>query len=227
MAAKNLLGLPWRVAFALQADGWILRNAIVWHKPNAMPESVRDRLNCRYELVFLLVKSRPTGSTSTPSASRTQHRPSGPHAGGRHPATASARHRRCTTGRSAEVRPARRRGRRRAQRYGTGRQPRATPERPQPRRRVVHPHPPLRRPALRRVPRSSCPLGASRPAASPAAPCSDMFTRHRHHRPGRPPPRPALHRHRASPAFAALAAERLARPASPTERRRLVTSHAR
>ncbi|HEX3962063.1 MAG TPA: site-specific DNA-methyltransferase [Trebonia sp.] len=54
--AKNLLGLPWRVAFALQDDGWILRNAIIWHKPNAMPESVRDRLNCRYELLFLLVK---------------------------------------------------------------------------------------------------------------------------------------------------------------------------
>ena len=58
MEAKNLLGLPWRVALALQDDGWIIRNAIVWHKPNAMPESVRDRLNCRYELVFLLVKSR-------------------------------------------------------------------------------------------------------------------------------------------------------------------------
>ncbi len=53
---KNLLGLPWRVAFALQQDGWIIRNAIVWHKPNAMPESVRDRLNCRHELIFLLVK---------------------------------------------------------------------------------------------------------------------------------------------------------------------------
>ena len=58
MAAKNLLGLPWRVALALQDDGWTIRNAIVWHKPNAMPESVRDRLNCRYELLFLLVKSR-------------------------------------------------------------------------------------------------------------------------------------------------------------------------
>ena len=56
-SAKNLLGLPWRVAFALQDDGWILRNAIVWHKPNAMPESVRDRLNCRHELLFLLAKS--------------------------------------------------------------------------------------------------------------------------------------------------------------------------
>jgi DNA modification methylase len=57
MAAKNLLGLPWRTALALQDDGWILRNAIVWHKPNAMPESVRDRLNCRHEMIFLLVKS--------------------------------------------------------------------------------------------------------------------------------------------------------------------------
>jgi|SRR5450755_467660 DNA modification methylase len=56
MATKNLLGLPWRVALALQDDGWILRNAIVWHKPNAMPESVRDRMNCRHELIFLLVK---------------------------------------------------------------------------------------------------------------------------------------------------------------------------
>lgn len=56
MHAKNLLGLPWRVAFALQDDGWILRNAIIWHKPNAMPESVRDRLSCRHELVFLFAK---------------------------------------------------------------------------------------------------------------------------------------------------------------------------
>lgn len=53
---KSLLGMPWRVAFALQDDGWILRNAIVWHKPNAMPESVTDRLSSRYELVFLLTK---------------------------------------------------------------------------------------------------------------------------------------------------------------------------
>ncbi len=50
---KNLWGMPWRVAFALQADGWILRNAIVWHKPNAMPEPVRDRLSTRYEMLFL------------------------------------------------------------------------------------------------------------------------------------------------------------------------------
>lgn len=55
---KNLVGIPWRVAFALQRDGWILRNAIVWHKPNAMPESVRDRLSNRYELLFLLTKQQ-------------------------------------------------------------------------------------------------------------------------------------------------------------------------
>lgn len=54
---KDLLGIPWRVAFALQDDGWILRNDIIWHKPNAMPESVRDRLSSRYEHVFLLSKS--------------------------------------------------------------------------------------------------------------------------------------------------------------------------
>ncbi|MEU5859753.1 site-specific DNA-methyltransferase [Nonomuraea sp. NPDC047529] len=61
VAPKNLLGMPWRVAFALQGDGWILRNAIVWHKPNAMPQSVRDRLSNRYELIFLLVKQRHYG----------------------------------------------------------------------------------------------------------------------------------------------------------------------
>lgn len=58
VAPKNLLGMPWRIAFALQDDGWILRNAIVWHKPNAMPESVADRLAQRYEMVFLFSKSR-------------------------------------------------------------------------------------------------------------------------------------------------------------------------
>lgn len=57
MPPKNLLGIPWRTALALQADGWILRNAIVWHKPNAMPETVTDRLAQRYETVFLLTKS--------------------------------------------------------------------------------------------------------------------------------------------------------------------------
>jgi site-specific DNA-methyltransferase (cytosine-N4-specific) len=54
---KNLLGIPWRVAFALQDDGWILRHRIVWHKPNAMPESVTDRLSSKCEEVFLLTRS--------------------------------------------------------------------------------------------------------------------------------------------------------------------------
>lgn len=56
--AKNLFGMPWRVAFALQDVGWILRNAIVWHKPNAMPESIEDRLATRYEMLFMLTKVR-------------------------------------------------------------------------------------------------------------------------------------------------------------------------
>lgn len=55
--AKNMLGIPWRLAFALQDDGWILRNDIIWHKPNAMPQSVRDRLSSRYEHIFLFSKS--------------------------------------------------------------------------------------------------------------------------------------------------------------------------
>jgi len=53
---KNLLGIPWRVAFALQADGWYLRQDIIWAKPNPMPESVRDRCTKAHEYVFLLSK---------------------------------------------------------------------------------------------------------------------------------------------------------------------------
>jgi DNA modification methylase len=55
---KDLLGIPWRAAFALQDDGWILRNDIIWSKPNAMPESVTDRLSNRHEHLFMLTKSR-------------------------------------------------------------------------------------------------------------------------------------------------------------------------
>jgi len=54
---KDLIGIPWRVAFALQADGWYLRQDIIWHKPNPMPESVRDRCTKDHEYVFLLSKS--------------------------------------------------------------------------------------------------------------------------------------------------------------------------
>ena len=54
---KQLLGMPWRVALALQSDGWILRQDIIWHKPNPMPESVRDRCTKAHEYIFLLSKS--------------------------------------------------------------------------------------------------------------------------------------------------------------------------
>lgn len=54
---KDLLGIPWRVAFALQADGWYLRQDIIWHKPNPMPESVTDRCTKAHEYIFLLSKS--------------------------------------------------------------------------------------------------------------------------------------------------------------------------
>jgi DNA modification methylase len=54
---KDLVGIPWRVAFALQSDGWYLRQDIIWHKPNPMPESVTDRCTKSHEYVFLLSKS--------------------------------------------------------------------------------------------------------------------------------------------------------------------------
>lgn len=54
---KDLIGIPWRVAFALQADGWYLRQDIIWAKPNPMPESVRDRCTKAHEYIFLLSKS--------------------------------------------------------------------------------------------------------------------------------------------------------------------------
>jgi DNA modification methylase len=55
---KDLVGIPWRVAFALQADGWWLRQDIIWHKPNPMPESVTDRCTKAHEYLFLLAKSQ-------------------------------------------------------------------------------------------------------------------------------------------------------------------------
>lgn len=54
---KDLIGIPWRVAFALQGDGWWLRQDIIWHKPNPMPESVTDRCTKSHEYIFLLTKS--------------------------------------------------------------------------------------------------------------------------------------------------------------------------
>lgn len=56
LKAKDLIGIPWRVAFALQADGWYLRQDIIWHKPNPMPESVKDRCTKNHEYIFLLTK---------------------------------------------------------------------------------------------------------------------------------------------------------------------------
>ena len=53
---KDLIGIPWRVAFALQADGWYLRQDIIWHKPNPMPESVRDRCTKGHEYIFMFSK---------------------------------------------------------------------------------------------------------------------------------------------------------------------------
>jgi len=54
---KDLVGIPWMVAFALRADGWYLRQDIIWHKPNCMPESVKDRCTKAHEYIFLLSKS--------------------------------------------------------------------------------------------------------------------------------------------------------------------------
>lgn len=55
---KDLIGIPWMLAFALRADGWYLRQDIIWHKPNPMPESVRDRCTKAHEYIFLLSKSK-------------------------------------------------------------------------------------------------------------------------------------------------------------------------
>ncbi len=57
LKSKDLVGIPWRVAFALQADGWWLRSDIIWNKPNPMPESVTDRPTRAHEYIFLLTKS--------------------------------------------------------------------------------------------------------------------------------------------------------------------------
>jgi len=68
---KDLVGIPWRVAFALQSDGWYLRSDIIWHKPNPMPESVTDRPTKSHEYVFLMSKSRKyyydAGAVAEPS----------------------------------------------------------------------------------------------------------------------------------------------------------------
>ena len=55
---KDLIGIPWLLAFALRADGWYLRQEIIWHKPNPMPESVKDRCTKAHEQIFLLSKEK-------------------------------------------------------------------------------------------------------------------------------------------------------------------------
>lgn len=57
LKAKDLIGIPWLVAFALQKDGWYLRQDIIWHKPNPMPESILDRCTKAHEYIFLLSKT--------------------------------------------------------------------------------------------------------------------------------------------------------------------------
>ena len=169
-----------------------------------MPESVRDRLNCRYELIFLLVRSRrywfDLDPIRVPHATRA----------GRHaPATRPARVPGGRPGRQHGSRPARRPATRPpkygphtrqvigARRYGI--EPHRRPsQRPQPRRRLVDPHPPLPRPALRRLPARTADslhpgrLQARRHGARPVL-------RHRHDRHGRPRTRPPVHRHRPQP----------------------------
>ena len=57
LKAKDLIGIPWTLAFALRANGWYLRQDIIWHKPNPMPESVKDRCTKAHEYIFLFTKS--------------------------------------------------------------------------------------------------------------------------------------------------------------------------
>ena len=76
---KDLVGIPWRVAFALQADGWWLRSDIIWAKPNPMPESVRDRPTKAHEYIFLLTKSARYFYDSDAVAEDAVKGPSGSH----------------------------------------------------------------------------------------------------------------------------------------------------
>lgn len=73
---KDLIGIPWRVAFALQANGWYLRQDIIWHKPNPMPESVKDRCTKSHEYIFLLSKNPQyyfdNNSIREPSSSKSE-----------------------------------------------------------------------------------------------------------------------------------------------------------
>jgi hypothetical protein len=83
LQAKDLIGIPWMLAFALRADGWYLRQDIIWSKPNPMPESVRDRCTKAHEYLFLLSKgpryyfdaeaiAEPLPSTKAPGRCRSR-----------------------------------------------------------------------------------------------------------------------------------------------------------
>lgn len=78
---KDLIGIPWMLAFALRADGWYLRQDIIWHKPNPMPESVRDRCTKAHEYIFLLSKSEryfyDAKAVKEPSVTNDKRRPYG------------------------------------------------------------------------------------------------------------------------------------------------------
>lgn len=81
---KDLVGVPWRVALALGERGWLLRNAVVWVKPNARPESVRDRLSQRYEWVFLFARSPEHWFVSSSEADGDVWRIAGPRSTTKH-----------------------------------------------------------------------------------------------------------------------------------------------
>ena len=81
LKSKDLIGIPWRVAFALQADGWYLRQDIIWHKPNPMPESVKDRCTKAHEYIFLLSKSQKYFFDAEAIAEPSLHYASDPRAG--------------------------------------------------------------------------------------------------------------------------------------------------
>jgi len=78
MKPKDLIGIPWALAFALRADGWYLRQDIIWHKPRCIPESVRDRCTRSHEYIFLLSKSEryffDAGAIKEPVAESTKVR---------------------------------------------------------------------------------------------------------------------------------------------------------
>jgi DNA modification methylase len=92
---KDLIGIPWRVAFALQADGWYLRSDIIWHKPNPMPESVTDRPTKSHEYLFLLSKSEryffDAEAIAEPSDTAGETRITVDHGGGGYQAAAMGR----------------------------------------------------------------------------------------------------------------------------------------